>query len=325
MKPHIAIFFTGGTISMSINPMMGGAAPALSGEEIIARVEGIDEIADVEVINFSRLPGPHVTPAKMLELARQVQAHLQDETISGVVLTHGTDTLEETAYFLDLLLSSDKPVVFVGAMRNSSELSWDGPANLQAAVRAASDTQLRGLGVVITMSEKIIAANEVTKTHTESVDTFQSRDFGPLGLIDKDRVIIVRRPVEREHIATDKIEDRVETIKVVSGGDGKFIDFAVTQGARGLVIEGFGRGNVPPSYMPAIERAVQTGIPVVLTSRCPRGRVLDTYAYEGAGKTLTKRGVILGGMLPSHKARIKLMLALGAGWSVEQIRRSFTA
>lgn len=323
MKPRIAIFFTGGTISMSIDPTMGGAAPALSGEEIVARVEGLQEVADFDIINFARLPGPHVTPSIMLDLARQVEARLHDETVSGVVITHGTDTLEETAYFLDLILQSDKPVVFVGAMRNSSELSWDGPANLKAAVRAAADEQLRGLGVVIAMSEKIIAANEVTKTHTESVDTFQSRDFGPLGVIDKDRVILARRPTEREHIATNSVEERVDTIKIVSGGDGRFLDFAVAEGARGLVLEGFGRGNIPPAYLPAVERASKAGIPIVLTSRCPRGRVLDTYAYAGAGKTLTNLGVILGGMLPGHKARIKLMLALGAGFSVAQIRQLF--
>ena len=309
---------------MSIDPTMGGAAPALSGEEIVARVEGLSDVANFDIINFSRLPGPHVTPAKMLELAQAVQTELHKPEIDGVVITHGTDTLEETAYFLDLILHSDKPIVFVGAMRNSSELSWDGPANLLAAVRVAGDAQARGLGVVIAMSEKIIAANEVTKTHTESVDTFQSRDFGALGMIDKDRVIIARRPTERENIATTKIEERVEIIKATSGSDGKFIDFVVEHGTRGIVIEGMGRGNVPPDYVPAIERALKKNIPVVITSRCPRGRVLDTYAYVGAGKTLTNLGVILGGVLPSHKVRIKLMLLLGAGYSDAQIRQSFS-
>jgi L-asparaginase len=324
MKPRIAILFTGGTISMSIDPTMGGAAPALSGEEIVAQVSGLSEIADLEIINFARLPGPHVTPTLMLELAQAVGVELSKPNIDGVVITHGTDTLEETAYFLDLVLNSPKPVVFVGAMRNSSELSWDGPANLMAAVRVAAATEARDLGVVVAMSEKIIAANEVTKTHTESVDTFQSRDYGALGLIDKDRVIIARRPTQREHIAAEAIEPRIETIKMVSGGDGKLIDFMVQQGARGIVLEGFGRGNIPPAYVPAVERAAQAGIIIVLTSRCPRGRVLDTYAYEGAGKTLTNLGVILGGVLPSHKARIKLMLALGAGWSAGKIRESFS-
>lgn len=323
MKPRVAIFFTGGTISMSIDPTMGGASPALSGEEIVAQVIGLKEIADFEIINFARLPGPHVTPSIMLELAHAVRLVLQRENIDGVVITHGTDTLDETAYFLDLVLQSVKPVVFVGAMRNSSELSWDGPANLIAAVRVATTVEARGLGVLVAMSEEIIAAREVIKTHTESVDTFQSRDYGPIGLIDKDRIIIARRTTDQEYIQTDNIEMAVETMKMVSGGDGKFIDYAIAQGVRGLVLEAFGRGNVPPGYMGAIDRAAKTGIPMVLTSRCPRGRTLDAYAYEGAGKTLTKLGVILGGVLPSHKARIKLILALGAGWSTDRIRQSF--
>ena len=323
MKPRVAIFFTGGTISMSIDPTMGGASPALSGEEIVAQVIGLKEIADFEIINFARLPGPHVTPSIMLELAHAVRLVLQRENIDGVVITHGTDTLDETAYFLDLVLQSVKPVVFVGAMRNSSELSWDGPANLIAAVRVATTVEARGLGVLVAMSEEIIAAREVIKTHTESVDTFQSRDYGPIGLIDKDRIIIARRTTDQEYIQTDNIEMAVETMKMVSGGDGKFIDYAIAQGVRGLVLEAFGRGNVPPGYMGAIDRAAKTGIPMVLTSRCSRGRTLDAYAYEGAGKTLTKLGVILGGVLPSHKARIKLILALGAGWSTDRIRQSF--
>ena len=323
MKPRVAIFFTGGTISMSIDPTMGGASPALSGEEIVAQVIGLKEIADFEIINFARLPGPHVTPSIMLELAHAVRSVLQRENIDGVVITHGTDTLDETAYFLDLVLQSVKPVVFVGAMRNSSELSWDGPANLIAAVRVATTVEARGLGVLVAMSEEIIAAREVIKTHTESVDTFQSRDYGPIGLIDKDRIIIARRTTDQEYIQTDNIEMAVETMKMVSGGDGKFIDYAIAQGVRGLVLEAFGRGNVPPGYMGAIDRAAKTGIPMVLTSRCSRGRTLDAYAYEGAGKTLTKLGVILGGVLPSHKARIKLILALGAGWSTDRIRQSF--
>jgi L-asparaginase len=323
MKPRLAAFFTGGTISMRFDPATGGAVPALSGEEIIAQVPGLGEIADFDVIDFGRWPGPHVTPSRMMELARAARGKLADESVAGAVVTHGTDTLEETAYLLDLVLNQEKPIVFVGAMRNSSELSWDGPGNLRSAVRVAVDPQARGLGVIVAMNDQLIAAAEATKTHTESTDTFQSRDFGPLGIVDKDRVIVTRRPVERESIVTDRIEERVDVIKMVAGADGRFIDFAIDDGARGLVVEGLGRGNVPVAALPAIERAVNTGLPVVITSRCPRGRVLDTYAYEGAGRQLRKMGAILGGMLPSHKARIKLMLELGAGYSVERIRKSF--
>ncbi len=323
MKPRLATFFTGGTISMRIDPLTGGAVPALSGEEIIALVPGLDELADFDLINFARWPGPHVTPQRMMGLARAVKEKLTDETVTGVVITHGTDTLEETAYLLDLVINDEKPIVFVGAMRNSSELSWDGPENLRSAVRVAIDPRSRGLAVIVAMNNQLIAAAEATKTHTESTDTFQSRDFGPIGLIDKDRIIVMRRPFHHEQIATDKIEESVDLIKMFAGADGRFINFAVDEGARGIVIEALGRGNVPVASIPAIERAIGKGIPVVITSRCPRGRVLDTYAYEGAGRQLKKLGAILGGMLPGHKARIKLMLALGAGWSVEQIRASF--
>jgi L-asparaginase len=323
MKPRLAAFFTGGTISMRFDPATGGAVPALSGEEIIAQVPGLDGIADFDVINFGKWPGPHVTPSRMMELARAARDKLADESVAGAVVTHGTDTLEETAYLLDLVLNEEKPIVFVGAMRNSSELSWDGPGNLRSAVRVAVDPQAKGLGVIVAMNDQLIAAAEATKTHTESTDTFQSRDFGPLGFVDKDRVIVARRPVEREHVVTDRIEERVDVIKMAAGADGRFINFAIDDGARGLVIEGLGRGNVTVAALPAIGRAVEAGLPVVITSRCPRGRVLDTYAYEGAGRQLRKMGAILGGMLPSHKARIKLMLELGAGWGVEQIRESF--
>ncbi|MEO8426889.1 MAG: asparaginase [Verrucomicrobiota bacterium] len=323
MKSRIAIVFTGGTISMRVDPNTGGTVPALSGEEIIARVEGLGEIADLTAINFALLPGPHMTPPRMMELAQRVATQLKDERIAGVVVTHGTDTLEETAYLLDLVLDSDKPVVFVGAMRNSSELSWDGPANLRSAVRVAIEPDARGLGVLVVMSDQLIAASDAAKTHTEDANTFQSRDFGPLGIVDKDRIIVRRRLVRRDHIPGAKLEERVDIIKLAAGADGRFIDFAKASGARGLVIEGLGRGNVTVATLPAIERALEAKIPVVITSRCPRGRVLDTYAYEGAGRQLKRMGVILGGMVPSHKARIKLMLLLGAGYGVDQIRGSF--
>jgi L-asparaginase len=323
MKPRISIVFTGGTISMQIDPGTGGAIPVLSGEEIIARVPGLEDLAAFNLTDFARLPGPHVTPPIMLDLAREIATSLEDDQIAGAVVTHGTDTLEETAYLLDLVLQTEKPVVLVGAMRNSSELSWDGPGNLRAAVRVAADPAARGLGVLVVMNDQLIAAAEAIKTHTEATDTFQSRDFGPLGFVDKDRIIIAHRSVRREHIPAARLEERVDLIKIPAGGDGRLIDFAIDSGARGLVIEGLGRGNVTVASLPAIERAIGRGLPVIITSRCVRGRVLDTYAYEGAGKGLRRRGVILGGLLPSHKARLKLMLLLGAGRTLDEIRASF--
>jgi len=322
-EPTIAAFFTGGTISMRVDPETGGAVPALAGEEILALVPGLTTLADVQLFNPGLWPGPHVTPARMMALAREVAAVLADPTVAGAVITHGTDTLEETAYLLDLVLDLAKPIVLVGAMRNSSELSWDGPANLRAAFRVALSPHAAGLGVLVVMNDQILAASEVVKTHTESTDTFQSRDFGPLGLVDKDRVLVVRRPVRREHLPASDLEERVDLIRMYAGADGRFIDHAVETGARGLVIEGLGRGNVPVAALPAIARAVERGLPVVIATRCARGRVLDTYGYEGGGRQLTRLGAILAGLLPGHQARLKLMLALGAGWDLARIRASF--
>jgi len=308
---------------MRLDPAAGGAVPMLSGEEILAQVPGLDQIAEVAATDFARLPGPHITPARMLELSRLVASQFADERVNGVVVTHGTDTLEETAYLLDLVLPSDQPVVLVGAMRNSSELGWDGPANLRSALRVAVDPGVRGLGVLVVMNDQLLAASEATKTHAESLETFQSREFGPLGIVDKDRVIVSRRRASREHVPATRLDERVELVKLSAGSDGRLIRHAIEDGARGLVIEGLGRGNVPITALGEVERAIQSGIPVVITSRCPRGRVLDSYAYDGAGKQLTRWGAILGGLLPSHKARIKLMLLLGAGSTLEEIRRSF--
>lgn len=325
VKLRIAIVFTGGTISMRYDPAAGGPVPMLSGQEILEHVPGLDRIAECTTTDFSRLAGPHMTPSRMLELSRMVSAQLADERVDGVVITHGTDTLEETAYLLDLVLQSDKPVVFVGALRNSSEPGWDGPANLRAAVRVAADSGVRGLGVLVVMNNQVLSAADATKTHTESVDAFQGRDFGPLGIVDTDRIIISRHSVVREHIPATQLEERVEIVKLSAGSDGRLVRHTIEDGARGLVIEGLGCGNVPVTALGEVERAIHTGMPVVITSRCARGRVLDTYAYEGAGKQLKRLGAILGGLLPSHKARIKLMLLLGAGRTVDEIRASFEA
>lgn len=295
----------------------------LSGADILGMAPGLEREADLRVVDFARLPGPHMTPGRMMELAGVLRRELAGREVAGVVVTHGTDTLEETAFLLDLVLSSDKPVVLVGAMRNSSEPGWDGPANLRSAVRVAAAPEARGLGVVVVMNDLVIPGVEATKTHTESMDTFQGRDFGALGVVDKDRILVQRRRGARETIETDRLEERVEVIQLSAGSSGRLIGHAVEAGFRGLVIEGFGRGNVPVTAVDEVEAAARRGLPVVITSRCWRGRVLDTYAYRGGGKPLAQAGVISGGMLPAHKARIKLMLLLGMGADLATIRRSF--
>lgn len=310
MKNKVAVIFTGGTISMKIDPKINAAIPALTSEEIMSMVTNIERFTSVEIINYDTLPGPHMTPLKMIELSKLVIETAGRDDITGVVVTHGTDTLEETAYLLDLVVNSDKPIIVVGAMRNGSELGYDGPSNLSAAISTAISHQAKNKGVLVVMNNEVNAASEVTKTNTLSLDTFKSLQFGPLGIVDNDEVIFYRDITIHQHLITESIEEKVALIKCGSGMGSDFINFAIENEYKGIVIEAFGRGNVPPLMMDGIKRALDQNIAVVIVSRCPIGRVLDSYGYPGAGKTLKNIGVIFGGDLPGQKARIKLMLAL---------------
>lgn len=322
-KDTVAIIFTGGTISMTIDPRIGAAIPTLSGEQIMSMVTNIDKLADIKVVNFSEIPGPHVTPEILMRLKKQVEELLADETITGVVVTHGTDSLEETAYFLDLAIESEKPVIVVGAMRSSSELGYDGPSNLAAAVCTAVSEKARNKGVLIVLNNEVNTAFESTKTNTLSLGTFKSLTYGPLGVIDNDKLIIHRNITPGQHIKTDIIESDVDLIKCVLGMDSKLLKFCVDSGSKGIVIEAMGRGNIPPKMVEGVQYAIDKNIPVVIVSRCPAGRVLDTYGYEGAGYALRKMGCIFGGELNGQKARIKLMLALGFTSNIDEIRNIF--
>ena len=325
MRKRVAIYFTGGTISMKYDPHIGAAVPILSGEEIVASVPELSSIADFEIIDFGRFPGPHMTPQRMMELSNLVRQELARSDIDGVAITHGTDTLEETAYLLDLTVENQKPVAVTGAMRNSSETGWDGPVNLMAAVRVAASAEARGLGTMVVINETILAAADVSKTATESFDAFESPDFGPLGVIDKGRVLIRRMPLNRSFVNTSQIMDRVFLIKVASGSDSTLIEACLAAGARGLVIEAMGRGNVPPGCVTGITTAISAGVPVIIVSRCQRGRVYDSYGYPGGGKQLRTLGAISGGFLNGQKARIKLALALSLTTDAGEIRKLFEA
>ncbi|KPU26840.1 asparaginase [Caloranaerobacter sp. TR13] len=323
MKKKVAVIFTGGTISMKIDPRIDAAIPALSSEEILAMVTNIEKFAEVEIINFAKLPGPHMTPYKMMELAKLVKETIKRKDITGVVVTHGTDTLEETAYLLDLTIKSEKPIIVVGAMRNGSELGYDGPSNLSASICTAISEEAKGRGVLVVMNNEVNAASEVTKTNTLSLNTFKSPEFGPLGIVDNDEVIFYRDILNHEHIETDSIEPKVALIKCAAGMDDDIINFCIETGYKGIIIEALGRGNVPPNMVEGIKKAIENDIPVVIVSRCPTGRVLDTYGYPGAGKTLRQLGAIFGSNLPGQKARIKLMLALSVTKDINKIKEIF--
>lgn len=316
----IVLLFTGGTISMRHDAAAGGAVPTLRGRDILALAPGIDQLAELEIDDWGAHPGPHMTVERMWALRARIVEHLARPNVRGVVVTHGTDALEETAYLLARSVDSEKPVVVTGAMRTSSDLGWDGPANLAASVRTAAAESARGMGVMVAMSDRIFAALDVTKAHTHALDAFDTPGLGPLGVIDDGQVIFRRLMPERPAIIVPKqLASPVDIIYTYSSADARLLDASRREG-RGVVIAAMGRGNVPPAMVDGIQRWIDEDKPVVITSRAMRGRVGCTYGYPGGGRRLAELGAIFAGARRPIQARIDVMLALGDGMSVARIR-----
>lgn len=323
-RPHVVVMFTGGTISMKIDPETAAAVPALSGRDIVSQVPGLRRAARLTVEDYARLPGPHVSPYWMWGLKQRIEHHLADPRVDGVVVTHGTDTIEETAFLVDLTTETGKAVVFCGAMRTLGEPGSDGPANLRLAVQTAANPDARGHGVLIAIGEQILAASEAVKTHTQALGSFQS-GIGPVAIMDRQGVRFVRGAVRRRFVRTGGVDPSVDLHVMATGSDDRLLRASIETGAHGLVIEGTGAGNVPPAAVPAIRDALKAGIPVVIASRCGAGSVAPLYGYEGGGAQLHKLGCILGSDLVGQKARVLLMVALGAGLSDLALRALFEA
>ena len=323
IKKKVAVVFTGGTISMTIDPDLGAAIPSLSGEEILSLATNINKVATIEGHNFDEIPSPHMTFEKLMELKQYINKLLDRDDVCGVVVTHGTDSLEETAYFLDLVINNEKPVVVTGAMRSSSELGYDGSSNLSAAVCTAISDSARGKGVLVAMNNEVLMASEVTKIDTLALNTFQAPSHGSLGIIDCNQLVLLKDASKKTFIDTDKYEPKVALIKTGLDMGDDLIKFAADAGYNGIVIEGMGRGNIPPEAFEGIKYAREKGIQVVLVSRCLTGRVYDSYGYLGSGRDLKNIGCIFGGDLPGQKARIKLMLALGKTDNQQELKDIF--
>lgn len=319
----ILIIFTGGTIGMKIDEVSGGNIPGLSGQDILKMTPVINTIAKIEYNDFGMIPGPHMTPEKMMELSSLIKHKIRIEKFDGVVVTHGTDTLEETAFLVDLTYNLSVPIVFVGSLKSSSEAGWDGPSNLIDGVFTAQSDEARRRGVLVVMNGEIHSASQVTKTHTHTLNTFKSSNIGPIGFIDDNKVYFYQKFSRRQYIKTNKIQTNISLIKCGSGMDSSLLNYCVNSGVKGIVVEAMGRGNVPPTMLEGIKNAVSKNIPVVVVSRCHMGKVLDSYGYAGAGKDLRNIGVIFGDNLPGQKARIKLMLAVKISDNIEVIREIF--
>jgi len=319
----IVLLFTGGTISMRNDPSSGGAVPSLSGRDILALAPAIEQIADIEIVDFGAYPGPHMTMERMWALRNLIDEQLARPAVQGIVVTHGTDSLEESAYLMARSLAATKPIVFTGAMRTASDLGWDGPANLGAAVRVAASEESRGFGVLVAMSDRVFSALDVTKAHTFTVDAFESPGLGPLGVIDDNHVVFRRAlPDVPPPLAPAALGGPVDIIYAWAGADSRLLD-ASRKEALGVVIAAMGRGNVPPAMIDGIDRWHDDQKPVIIASRVQRGRVGRTYGYPGGARRLQDRGAILAGSRRPQQARIDLMLALGAGLTGADLRALF--
>ena len=318
----IAIIFNGGTISMKIDEKIKAAVPSLSADEIMS-IPGVEDYAEIEAYTFSSMPSPHMTLETMLKLSKFTTELVERDDIDGVVITHGTDTLEETAYLLDLTVKTKKPVVVTGAMRSGSELGYDGPFNLATSICTAISDEAVGRGVLVCFNGELNSASEVTKANSMALNAFRTPNFGPIGIVDNDNVIFYRDANHLEKYDVSKIEKQVALIKCVVDMDSSYIDYLIEKGYGGIVIEALGRGNVPPKMVEGIKKAIELEIPVVVVSRCFEGRVFESYGYEGGGKQLKNLGVIFGDTLPGQKARIKLILAINSGMNIHEVARVF--
>jgi L-asparaginase len=325
--PVVRLIATGGTIAMKIDPVKKAPVPAISGEDLIATVPEIEKVAHIEVQNLSNVPSDYMDPDRWIELQKAVTEALARPEVAGVIVSHGTDTLEETAWFLDLTVDSEKPVVLIGAQRNASEKDFDGPRNLLNAARICVSPSARKMGSMIVLNNQINAAREAVKTHTSDVETFKSGDFGFLGVTDNDRVIFYRAPLRRQHVAlkvpAGQHLPRVDIVDMYGGADGTLVRAAVAAGARGLVIQALGWGNMNVPMFEAVKEVMKKGIPVVITTRVWNGRVLPNYGFQGGGKTLQDAGAVFGDNLSPQKARILLMLALQTTRSAQEIQPLF--
>jgi L-asparaginase len=312
----IHLVFTGGTISMQHDPAAGGNVPTHGGERLVALAPGLERISPFRIENWARLPAAHLGPDRLWALRERIR-ELQEGTVDGerprgIVITHGTDTLEETAYLLARTLDPAVPVALTGAMRTSSDAEWDGPGNLRDAATVAASRASAGRGAMVVFAGSVFAGHEAVKTDTMRLDAFAAPHGRPLGHVADGQVEYVSPPRPSPRLPARNLDPRIALIPMVVGDQGQLLDLARPT-HDGVVIEAFGAGNLPPGAVPAIRRWLDEGKPVVLASRCATGVVVPAYAFEGGGAGLVALGAVPAGPRTPSQARLELALSLAAG------------
>jgi L-asparaginase len=322
--PAVSVLALGGTIASTGSG--AGVTPTLTAEQLVESVPGLADVALLSADTFRQVPSPELTVLDLLALANEIERCLSRGD-AGVVVTQGTNTIEETAFVLDLLVHSEAPVVVTGAMRNPTLAGADGPANLLAAVSTAADEQARGLGTLVVFADEIHAARFVRKAHPQSVSPFRSSPVGPIGWLSEGAVRIGARPVGRRRLLLGEVAEAPPVALLTFGqGDEGLLTAAVSPaGYKGLVIEATGGGHVNARNVEELER-LAANMPVVLASRTGAGEVLRrTYSFVGSEVDLARRGLISAGAMTAARARMLLRLLLAAEVSLEDVRQAFAA
>ena len=313
----IIILHTGGTIAMKENILTGGVSPDVVNPLLDAEIT-VPENVDLVMEDIFNLPSPHIMPKHMLILKKRIMEAI-DSDIRGVVITHGTDTLEETAFFLDTTIGDQIPIVVTGAMRSSNELGSDGLYNFESAIRVASCDEAIGKGVLVVMNDEIHSARYVTKTHTTNVATFRTPTLGPIGLVTKHRILFMQELLDSTRLDISSVNGTIPIVKAYAGMQGDLLEALAHAKVDGLVIEALGAGNLPPQALTALKKLLIQKIPVILVSRCFNGIAEPVYDYEGGGKELADMGVIFCNSINSQKARLKLLIALNYGLKEQKL------
>lgn len=312
LKKKVVLITTGGTIASTRNDKNKLESGKLDGQAILSMCQLENDI-DIELIDLYQIPSMHMTFENLNHLNKTITKVFQDPSVSGIVVTHGTDSLEETAYFLELTLYDERPVIVTGSQKSPEDIGTDVYSNLRNSLLVASSDEAKNIGICVVFNEKILHSKYVKKTHSSSINGFGAIGYGMLGFIDNDEVVIYQKPTHKEVYAIKESYPTVEIVFAYLGAGSIILNALYEADIEGVILVGAGRGQVAPQMMGAIEKLCQKGTKVVLTTSTEEGRVFPTYDYYSSANNLKDTGVIMGGDFDPKKARLKLLLMLANG------------